>query len=107
MSSDFPTGTFRFNFEQIHPPKEELVSFNNKLSMYRHAGEQSAKPDRCLLCNKEVASFCNSHSIPQFCLKTIAVKGKLKTINQEIGIDFLPYEVGLNKTGTFKLVCKH
>lgn len=97
---------YRINFGEIHPNKKSLTAFNKKLSMYKRAGERKAKPENCLLCGKSGVSFCNSHSIPQFCLKNITTDGKTKTLNQAIGIDFLPYEVGLNRTGTFKLICK-
>ena len=100
------SNVYRIDFGEIHPDKKTLTAFNKKFSMYKHAGEQKAKPENCLLCGKKTVSFCNSHSIPQFCLKNITTDGKTKTLNQAIGIDFMPYEVGLNRTGTFKLICK-
>lgn len=100
------SNVYRINFGEIHPDKKSLTAFNKKLSMYKRAGERKAKPNNCLLCGKSGVSFCNSHSIPQFCLKNITTNGLLKTLNQAIGVDFLPYEVGLNRTGTFKLICK-
>lgn len=100
------SNVYRIDFREIHPDKKSLTAFNKKFSMYKHAGEQKAKPENCMLCGKKTVSFCNSHSIPQFCLKNITREGKTKTLNQAIGIDFMPYEVGLNRTGTFKLICK-
>lgn len=100
------SNVYRIDFGEIHPDKKSLTAFNKKFSMYKHTGEQKAKPENCMLCGKKTVSFCNSHSIPQFCLKNITTDGKSKTLNQAIGIDFMPYEVGLNRTGTFKLICK-
>ena len=100
------SNVFRIDFGEIHPNKKSLSAFNKKLSMYKRTGERKAKPENCLLCGMSGVSFCNSHSIPQFCLKNITTDGKTKTLNQAIGVDFLPYEVGLNRTGTFKLICK-
>ena len=37
----------------------------------------AAKQDTCFHCGKKVESFCNSHSVPAFCLKNIASNGML------------------------------
>ena len=60
----------------------------------------------CLLCGKDVNGFCNSHSIPAFCLKNIATDGKLYTSNSIIEVETLPSESGLNKSGVFYAVCR-
>ena len=59
-----------------------------------------------MLCGKEVNGFCNSHSIPAFCLKNIAIDGKLYTANSIAEVEILPPESGVNKSGVFYAVCR-
>lgn len=84
--------------------KIELIKMKNKL--WREA-EAKAKSDHCLLCGKSLTSFCNSHSVPRFALKSIAENGEVvlsfKLIENEIADD----KSGVNKSGTFHLICEN
>ncbi len=42
---------------------------------------QAEKRDTCYFCRKSVTSFCNSHSVPKFCLENIATNGDVLTLN--------------------------
>ena len=53
------------------------VSFNKWISRLNAKARQNAKRDSCYVCKKPCTSFCNSHSVPQFCLRRIAVDGKV------------------------------
>lgn len=59
-----------------------------------------------MICGREVDSFCNSHSIPAFCLKQIANQGKLYYSNKLIDLPFMDTEKGINNSGTFHLICQ-
>ncbi len=59
-----------------------------------------------MICGREVDSFCNSHSIPAFCLKQIANQGKLYYSNKLIDLPFMDIEKGINNSGTFHLICQ-
>lgn len=64
---------------------------------------------KCLLCNQDMPTFCNSHSVPRFVLKNIAKDGKLRTSARLIDIDcfdLIPEEKGTNNTGTFHNICR-
>lgn len=60
---------------------------------------------RCILCGND-GGFCNSHTIPQFCLENIAWNGKLSSFNTLIGSDLLNKESGINNAATFHIICK-
>lgn len=66
----------------------------------------AAKQDTCFHCGKKVESFCNSHSVPAFCLKNIASNGMLLTLNSMVGMPFLDREKGVKGAGTFHLICR-
>ncbi len=66
---------------------------------------QAAKRDTCYFCGKKVTSFCNSHSVPRFCLENIATNGKVLTLNTIVDNPLLDIENGVNKAGTFHLIC--
>lgn len=78
------------------PLKKYMSKIKNDLPVYKS----------CLLCGKDVKGFCNSHSIPAFCLKNIATDGKLYTFNSIIEVEILPSESGVNKSGVFYAVCR-
>lgn len=65
-----------------------------------------AKPTNCLYCQKEVSSFCNSHSIPAHCLKNIGMEGKNHTVNKLIDNCLMEDERGVNNTGVFQMICR-
>jgi hypothetical protein len=50
--------------------------------------------------------FCLSHTVPQFCLREIAVDGKLLKCAAVIGGNIIESEVGIGKAATFKQVCR-
>lgn len=99
-------GEYKFAFPSIHLSKERLIEWGKKFSSIRRFGNEEAKPEACALCGATNLPYCNSHSIPQFCLKRIAYQGKVKTINAAIDIDFFKDEVGVSRAGTFKMICR-
>lgn len=96
----------RIDFPSLSLPQDLRIEMNKKIGKYRHYGELKAKPDACVLCGADDRSFCNSHTIPQFCLREIAVDGKLRTLNAAIEIDLLRKVEGINNAGTFKMICR-
>lgn len=66
---------------------------------------KAAKRDSCYFCGKSVTSFCNSHSVPKFCLKNIDTNGKVLTLNTIVDNPLLDIENGINKAGTFQIIC--
>lgn len=65
----------------------------------------NSRHDRCLLCGKK-GGFCNSHTIPQFCLENIAWNGKLNSFNTLIDSNLLKRDSGINNAATFHIICK-
>lgn len=67
---------------------------------------QVEKGSNCLVCGKEVSSFCNSHTIPAFMLKYISIKGEVKSHG---GLVFNPLDKGykgVRQAGTFRIICR-
>lgn len=84
---------------------ENQIDINKRMSSFLKQAQQQAKLNKCFYCGKNVTSFCNSHSVPKFCLKRIAVNGKLFFANTLIDLPFLKDEQGVNQAGTFQLIC--
>jgi hypothetical protein len=76
--------------------KNELFSKSKEL----------AKEKTCLYCGKESSSFCNSHSIPAFLIRNIAVDGDVFNTNKLVNIAFSKDSSGVKSSGTFKLICR-
>lgn len=60
---------------------------------------------KCMLCGT-TGGFCNSHTIPQFCLENIAWNGKLNSFNTLINSDLLSKDSGVNNAATFHIICR-
>jgi len=82
------------------------IEIKKKFNKIMSQSRKSSKKDKCFYCNEEKTSFCNSHSVPAFCLKNIADKGSLYYSNTLIDVAILDYEKGVKNAGTFQLICR-
>lgn len=60
----------------------------------------------CPICNQPIKSFCNSHSLPRFCLKQIADNGMVISPSFIFNCPIFESKTGVAKTGTFHLICE-
>lgn len=63
-------------FDNI-PEGTDIIEVRKKVNKMLSEARKKAKPPKCILCGKEQSSFCNSHSVPQMCLRPIADRGKV------------------------------
>ena len=77
-----------------------------KFSDMQKKSREKAKRNTCFYCGREVDSFCNSHSIPAFCLKNISSDGEVLTLNALVDNPLLEDKKGVKKAGTFQLICR-
>ncbi len=84
---------------------EQIIEFRKIINDHIKNARKKSRHDKCLLCGK-VGGFCNSHTIPQFCLENIAWNGNLNSFNTLIDSDFLTKDSGINNAGTFHIICK-
>lgn len=80
-------------------------SYKKTMSNLFKEARRNAKRDTCYFCGKSVTSFCNSHSIPRFCLKNIATNGDVLTLNTIVDNPLIDIKNGVNEAGTFHLIC--
>lgn len=100
------SAAFRQDFPAYNLSTDNLVSFKKTSAPYFRAAKNHSKPDRCLICGEEMPKFCLSHTVPQFCLRAIAVDGKLLTSSAVVGGNIVEDKVGIGKAATFKQVCR-
>jgi hypothetical protein len=93
------------NAEQKQYNQNKILT-NKKISSIQSEARRTAKLDYCYYCKKPVLSFCSSHSVPQFCLRRIAVTGKVYYANTLIDLPFMSDEQGVGEAGTFQLICR-
>lgn len=84
---------------------KDIINNKKKINKILSDARKQSKNDRCIVCGKKVDSFCNSHTVPAFCLKTISDKGKIYNANKIIGIPIIEKEKGVKNSGTFHLIC--
>lgn len=81
------------------------LDVKRKMNDFKKEVRKDAKGEKCLLCGEKVTSFCNSHSLPNFVIKSIAVEGKIRTFQSFIEFDYFDDEQGVNKSGVFHNIC--
>ncbi len=88
----------RFNQKEIE---------NRKLiSSILAESRKNAKLNSCMYCDQKVTSFCNSHSVPAFCLRNIAEAGEVYYSNTFVKMPILDYDKGVKNAGTFNVICR-
>ena len=86
--------------------KEEIIETQKKVKKILKDSRNQAKKKTCYYCGKPCDGFCNSHTVPAFCLKNIADKGKVYYANTIIDLPILKADKGVNEAGTFHLICR-
>lgn len=97
---------FRQDLPAYDVPADDLAAFRKASSPLVKEAREGAKPGCCLICGEEMPKFCVSHTVPRYCLKEIAVEGKLLTSAAVMGGNIIDSEVGVGKAATFKQVCR-
>lgn len=85
--------------------KDDIIQVKKTVNDIIKDSRAQSKLNNCYYCGKKCTSFCNSHSIPQFCLRNIAIKGKVYYSNTILDIPVMKDDKGVNEAGTFHLIC--
>ena len=89
----------------IEKQKRKIEIINKVASKYKYEINRKSKPSKCYICGKECSSFCNSHSIPKFCLKNISKTGKVYQSLFAKPIPLFGAEDSVSNAGTFHIIC--
>lgn len=84
----------------------ENLYYRKKINDLIAEGRRLTKGNQCMFCGKEVNSFCNSHSLPAFCLKNISHIGEVYSVNILIGFSVSDVDKGVKQAGTFRCICR-
>lgn len=82
------------------------VKINKEMQGFYKQAKENAKAEVCYICQQSRSSFCNSHSVPKFCLKRIAKDGKVYPSAWNSGLPLFDKEMGIKAAGTFQLICR-
>jgi len=85
---------------------ETKIEFSKLQSEILKKSRAAAKIEKCYYCNENPPPFCNSHSVPAFCLRRIAEQGKIADLNSLLELPILGENKGVNNTGTFRIICR-
>lgn len=88
------------------PDVEKKIQLKKSLSREMRVMKEDLKPRKCLICDKDTTSFCNSHTIPQLSLKNISDSGMLTQAGYLIGSDLSDNDKGVNNSGTIQIICR-
>lgn len=85
--------------------RDEVIAFRKIYS--KLSGKIEDKNSAiCPICSQPIKSFCNSHSLPRFCLKQIADNGMVISPSFIFNCPIFESETGVAKAGTFHLICE-
>lgn len=85
---------------------ENKAEINKIMSKVLKNSRNASKLDSCYYCGNKCDGFCNSHSVPSFCLKNIAENGRVLTLGEFLDIPIINKEKGVNQAGTFHIICR-
>ncbi|MEC0249345.1 hypothetical protein P4H65_26550 [Paenibacillus chitinolyticus] len=86
--------------------EKKKVELSKRVGSLLKASRADSKNAECFICGKECSSFCNSHSVPQFCLQNISVSGKLYHSGNLVDIPMLDKDKGIGEADTFRIICR-
>ena len=86
--------------------QQHKVEINKFHSRFHREVRETAKLTKCYVCGKECTSFCKSHSVPQFCLKRIALGGKVYSSGIQQDVPLMGEDTGIKEAGTFQIICR-
>jgi hypothetical protein len=86
--------------------KQNEIEYKKEMGNFIKECRNTAKLSTCYYCGNEITSFCNSHSIPAFCLRNIATSGDVACLNALIDFPLLDDKKGVKEAGTFHLICR-
>lgn len=93
-------------FDSTNLNQSELILVRKQMSTFQKQARENAKLNKCFYCGKDNAQICNSHSIPEFSLKNIALDGEILYTNLLVNIPTEKEKKGLNEAGTFRIICR-
>lgn len=86
--------------------KDDIIKARKAINSLIKDSRTISKLNECYYCGKQCEGFCNSHTLPAFCLRNIAEKGKVFYSNSILDLPTLKNDKGVNESGTFHLICK-
>ena len=95
-----------FDEEELEKFLSNKIGHKKEINKIISKSRQNAKLGTCYYCNKSVKGFCNSHSVPAFTLRNIAVNGEVYFSNAFVESPLMGIQDGVNKSGTFKIICR-
>mgnify|MGYP004432659323 CR=1 FL=1 len=85
---------------------EQVIEMRKIIGRQIKEATSESRHKKCMLCG-EPGGFCNSHTIPRFCLENIAWNGKLNSFNTLINSELFSKDFGVNNAATFHIICRH
>ena len=103
----FPFDLSVFTKSNYKMNEDEIIKYKKYLSQILKESRNQAKQKQCYHCGTNCDGFCNSHTVPEFCLRNIAKNGKVFYSNSILEMPLLKDIKGVNEAGTFHLICKN
>lgn len=90
----------------VETRKDDIIKASKAINNLIKESRAMSKQSNCYYCGEPCDGFCNSHTLPAFCLRNIAQKGKVFYSNSILDLPSLKDDKGVNESGTFHLICR-
>ncbi|HUM85106.1 MAG TPA: hypothetical protein PLN48_15300 [Lachnospiraceae bacterium] len=99
---------FSIGFTEVEKQimNDNRINYRKQLNDFLSEARKRAKGTKCYYCGKPVTSFCDSHYVPRFCLKNIAVDGKVYYCISFTDFELMDVDQGVKQAGTFNIICR-
>ncbi|WP_379134372.1 hypothetical protein [Paenibacillus sp. sgz500958] len=96
-----------FSESEIESFNQNKIEYNKRASNILKKSREDSKKSQCYICGKDSSSFCNSHSVPRYCLEHIALNGRVYYSGNLVDTPMFDKEKGVNEAGTFRIICRN
>ena len=98
-------------FDKSTLSRDLEIELNKQMSKTMKRIHKTLKTGTCYFCGKPIASFCNSHNVPRYCLENIGTNGEVLGPNAilelpRMGLSIGKHTPGINESGTFSMICR-
>lgn len=92
--------------EDLKGRKNDIINARKKTNSLIRESREKSKLSKCYYCGVQCDGFCNSHTLPAFCLRNIARRGDVFYSNSILKLPSLNDYKGIKDSGTFHLICR-
>ena len=102
-----PMELIRLSPREMEEYEKNKAKENRRVRNLLSEAKKRSKRETCYICGNKCNSFCNSHSVPKFCLRRISNQGRVYQSGLQKEFPLLGDDRGIANAGTFHIICNN